>query len=262
MPKSLNKVIVFDLDETIGHFEEVAIFLSGLQSIMGKNQIPDKYLVKLLNLYPGFFRVGIMNIFKTLVHEKKKNPNLKVVIYTNNMGPRSWTLLIEKYINKKLKYKLFDKVITAYRLHEKYNYRTTHDKTHYDLVKTTGYNTKETRFLFIDDQSHPGMIHPNITYLKVRPYIYVIPFHQMINMFVNSKNGYIIPAKDKIKFKKSLYQYMTNVSSFNNYNTSQTKITKKGHKQMYMIKIKLNDFLNIKKTRKRKNHNTRKIARK
>jgi hypothetical protein len=48
MPKCINKVIVFDLDDTIGHFEEISVFLYGLQNIFGK-----KYLVKrlLINMY-------------------------------------------------------------------------------------------------------------------------------------------------------------------------------------------------------------------
>ena len=48
------KVVVFDLDDTIGHFEEVSIFLNGLQLIIGKSHIPDKYLFKLLDLWPKF----------------------------------------------------------------------------------------------------------------------------------------------------------------------------------------------------------------
>ena len=43
MPKCINKVIVFDLDDTIGHFEQVSMFLNGLQMIVDKN-ISDKYL--------------------------------------------------------------------------------------------------------------------------------------------------------------------------------------------------------------------------
>lgn len=261
MSKVSKKVIVFDLDETIGHFEEVSIFLSGLQSIMGKSKIPDKYLFKLLNLYPIFFRTGIMDVFKTLIREKKKNSSLKVVIYTNNMGPRSWTLLIEKYIHKKLKYKLFDKVITGYRPHEKNNLRTTHDKTYSDLVKTTGYDNKDTRFLFIDDQPHPYMIHTHITYLKVYPYIRVIPFHQMIDTFIQSKNGNIIPSKDITEFKKYMYQYMTNVASFNKYNIYQSNNIKKDYTQLSIIKKKINVFLNIKKTKKRNTNHHNKTKR-
>ena len=42
MPKCVPKVIVFDLDDTIGHFEEISIFLHGLQLIIGRSRIPKK----------------------------------------------------------------------------------------------------------------------------------------------------------------------------------------------------------------------------
>ena len=50
------------------------------------------------------------------------------------MGPRSWTLQIKKYIERKIKTKLFDKIITGHRPNEKGNCRTTHSKTHKDLM--------------------------------------------------------------------------------------------------------------------------------
>lgn len=252
MPKCVNKVIVFDLDDTIGHFEEISIFLNGLQLIVGKTRVPDKFLFKLLHLYPRFFRVGIMDIFETLKNEKKKNACLKVIIYTNNMGPRSWTLLIKKYIEKKLHYKLFDKVITAHRLHEKNNLRTTHSKTYSDLLKTTGYN-KKTKFLFLDDQSHPHMIHDNIKYLKLHPYDYGIPFHTMINTFTDSPFGNIIPSTDKIEFKKYMYKYMSSGTGFNKYVIKRSRISKKDIKQFQSIRREIYKFLNIHKTRNNKN---------
>ena len=40
------RAIIFDLDDTIGHFEQVSMFLNGLHMIVDKN-ISDKYLYKL-----------------------------------------------------------------------------------------------------------------------------------------------------------------------------------------------------------------------
>ena len=128
---------------------EISIFLHGLQLIIGRSRIPDKYIFKLLDIWPKFLRAGIMEIFEIIKAEKKNNKCVKAVIYTNNMGPRSWTLLIKRYIEKKLRYKLFDKVITAYRPRELTNHRTTHSKTYSDLIKSTGYG-KDAKFLFLD----------------------------------------------------------------------------------------------------------------
>ena len=49
----------------------------------------------------------MIQLFKYL-NLKKKNKWLKVMIYTNNNGPKSWTYDIKHYIEK-INYKLFDK---------------------------------------------------------------------------------------------------------------------------------------------------------
>ena len=160
MPKCINKVIVFDLDDTMGHFEELSIFLGGLKNIINK-KITDKYIFKLLDLWPKFLRFGLIEILELIKTYKKQDRSIKVVIYTNNTGPRSWTMLIKQYLEKKMNCKLFDKVITAYRDSEKTNKRTTHNKTHTDLLRTTKYS-KNSKFIFLDDQVHPDMIHNNM----------------------------------------------------------------------------------------------------
>jgi hypothetical protein len=251
MPKCINKVIVFDLDDTIGHFEQVSMFLSGLQLIVDKN-ISDKYLYKLLDLWPQIFRPGIIDTLETIGKIKKRNKCVKIIIYTNNMGPRSWTLIIKRYLERKMGYNIFDKVITAYRPHKKHNCRTTHSKTYNDLLKCTGYN-ENTDFLFLDDQSHPHMIHHNIKYLKLHPYDYGIPFHTMINTFTDSPFGNIIPSADKIEFKKYMYKYMSSGTGFNKYVIKRSRISKKDIQQFQIIRREIYKFLNIHKTRNNKN---------
>ena len=248
MPKCVNKVVVFDLDDTIGHFEEISIFLHGLQLIVGKSQIPDRYLFKLLDLWPKFLRPCIMEIFETLRGEKKRNKCLKVIIYTNNMGPRSWTLLIKRYIEKKLRYKLFDKVITAYRLHEKGNMRTTHSKTYSDLLRSTGYG-REVQFIFLDDQAHSRMVHKNIKYLHLYPYSYSIPYNQMIDAFLDSKFGTTIPKNEHQTFRNYMRHYLSTGIKHDRYTIKKTKISKRDIKQFKIIRKELYKFLNINKTR-------------
>ena len=260
MPKCVPKVIVFDLDDTIGHFEEISIFLHGLQLIIGRSRIPDKYIFKLLDIWPKFFRAGIMEIFEIIKAEKKNNKCVKAVIYTNNMGPRSWTLLIKRYIEKKLRYKLFDKVITAYRPRELTNHRTTHSKTYSDLIKSTGYG-KDAKFLFLDDQSHPLMMHSKIKYIHVYPYNYGVPFHQMIHDFVNSKYGKIIPHSERENFKQYMYQYLTAGTGYNSYTVKRTKINKRDIRQFQTIRKELFKFLNINKTRSNRKIRRRKTRR-
>lgn len=250
MHKCINKVIVFDLDDTIGHFEEISVFLYGLQNIFGK-KITDKYLHTLLDLWPKFLRLGIIDILETIKKQKKKNKCVKAVIYTNNMGPRRWTMLIKDYLEKKINYPLFDKVITAYRPNDRDNCRTSHNKSYEDLLKCTGYDN-DSKFLFLDDQHHPHMHHKNINYIHLEPYNYGMHFHKMINSFINSKYGKVIKKKDINRFKDYMFRYMNYGNGYNKYVIRRVKITKKDIEQLRIIKKQMRKFLNIKRTRNKK----------
>ena len=250
MPKCINKVIVFDLDDTIGHFEEISIFLFGLQNIFGK-KITDNYVFNLLDLWPKFLRLGIIDILETIKKQKKKDKCVKVVIYTNNMGPRRWTLLIKNYLEKKINYPLFDKVITAYRPNDRNNCRSSHNKSYNDLLRCTGYG-ENTKFLFLDDQHHPYMRNNNINYIHLVPYDYGMPFNKMINSFISSKYGNLIKKKDVNRFRDYMFRYMNSGNSYNKYIIRRSKITKKDIEQLRVIKKQLRKFLNIKRTRNKK----------
>ena len=38
------------------------------------------------------------------------------MIYTNNQGPKEWTQMIKHYIETRLEYNLFDKIIGAFKI--------------------------------------------------------------------------------------------------------------------------------------------------
>jgi hypothetical protein len=261
MPKCINKVIVFDLDDTMGHFEELSIFLGGLKNIVNK-KITDKYIFKLLDLWPKFLRYGLIDILELIKTYKKRYHSIKVVIYTNNMGPRSWTMLIKQYLEKKINYKLFDKIITAYRNNEKTNKRTTHYKTHADLLRTTKY-AKNSQFIFLDDQYHPDMIHNNINYIKLHPYDYGIPFHVMIEQYLHSSYGKVIKKDDWDDFRKYMLQYLSSGKGIYKYNIKRNAITKKDVQEFKRIKRNIRELINTNKTRHNRklgNKQTRKIC--
>ena len=81
------------------------------------------------------FRPDIFKIFEYL-KDSKKHRYVKVLIYTNNMGPKNWVHHIRKYIEHKLNYKLFDRTIAAWKVgklvYEKC--RTSHGKNVPDLI--------------------------------------------------------------------------------------------------------------------------------
>ena len=189
-------VVVFDLDQTIGYFTQFAIFMEGLESYI-KRKLKREELFKLFDLYPQVFRPKIMELFKYLEKIKKKNKWLKVMIYTNNNGPKSWTYDIKHYIEKKLNYKLFDKIITAWKVNGKIyeKCRSGHEKSYKDLKKCAKFIKKQDKIYFLDDQPHPYMKHENVTYNHLTGYKYDILFEKMCDKFYKSKLKSILPKK-------------------------------------------------------------------
>jgi len=236
------------------------MFLNGIQFIMG-GRVSDRYLYRLLDLWPKFLRYGIIDILKTIKRIKRKNKCIKVVIYTNNMGPRSWTLLIKQYLEMKIKSPIFDKVITAYRPHNKRNCRTTHNKTFNDLIKCTGYS-RDTQFLFLDDQYHPFMRHKNVKYIHLHPYNYSIPFKSMIKSYLRSKYGRLVNKSDMPQFRDYMYQYLTAGKTHDAYVAKRSRIDRLDVRQLRVIQKELKLFLNIRTTRKkrRKKRTTKRVS--
>ena len=109
-----NLVFVFDLDKTMGYFTQVAIFIEGVEDYIGRKLKNEMF--KIFDMFPEIFRPDMMAIFKYLKTIKQKLKCVKVMIYTNNIGPKSWVHDIRKYVEKKLKYKLFDRTIAAWKV--------------------------------------------------------------------------------------------------------------------------------------------------
>jgi|TARA_R110001592_G_scaffold75467_3_gene228508 hypothetical protein len=252
------RAVIFDLDDTIGHFEQFSMFKYGLDDILETNP-GKKFFIKLLDVFPNIFRPGIMNVLKYLKNIKKRDKHLKVIIYTNNNGPRSWTLLIKDYLEHKINYNLFDKVITKYDTSSAVNCRTTYQKTHSDLIKCTDL-PKHAKILFLDDQEHEKMNHKNITYLKLHGYNFHIKPKIMIKKFLKSKLGKIIPKKEHVKFSKYIYGVLTSEKDFI---VSKTIISQKDKTEKKRIIKELKKFINIKKqTRKFYNNKNNRKTRK
>ena len=93
-----NLVFVFDLDKTIGYFTQVAIFLEGVEDYIGR-KLKKNEMYKIFDLYPEIFRPDMIAIFKYLKELKRKKKCIKIMIYTNNIGPKSWVYDIKNYIS-------------------------------------------------------------------------------------------------------------------------------------------------------------------
>jgi hypothetical protein len=186
-----SKIVVFDLDETLGYFMELGMFWDALNTYIKHKQlkipINQDLFNKVLDLYPEFLRPDIIDILNYLKKKKNKNHCDKLMIYTNNQGPIEWAKYIMNYFEKHINYKIFDKIIAAFKIQGKRVElcRTSHLKTHSDLIKCTKL-PEDTQICFLDDVYYPDMSNDKIYYINVKPYIYDLEFNEMITRMLNS----------------------------------------------------------------------------
>ena len=88
-------VIVFDLDETIGHFIQLGIFINLIENYIGK-ELTSSQQQKILHLYPELFRPGMMRIFKYL--KKRQHSNIKILLTAQNYQKIPKYVLLMMYI--------------------------------------------------------------------------------------------------------------------------------------------------------------------
>ena len=187
------KIVVFDLDETLGYFTQYGIFWDSLANylkIKNQSDLTQKDFNLILDLYPEFLRPNIISILNYLKNKKKTNCCHKILIYTNNSGPREWAHHIISYFEKKINFKLIDQIIAAFKINGKKIElcRTTNNKTHKDLIKCTKIPL-DTEICFIDDYFYPEMANDNIYYINIKPYYYDLKFEEMLDRFKKSEIG-------------------------------------------------------------------------
>lgn len=218
-----SKIVVFDLDETLGYFVEFGMFWDTLKHYYKKNNsneiiishsynptFDQAYFNKLLDLYPEFTRPNIMNILNYLKKKKDEKHCHKLMIYTNNQGPPEWAQFIKGYFEDKLKSSLFDQIIGAFKVNGKQVElcRTTHNKTHKDFISCTKI-PETTQICFIDDVFHPGMSNDNIYYIHIKPYTYDLPFETIIGRFAKKYNAPTSMKEDMLNgLKRYAYTYV------------------------------------------------------
>jgi hypothetical protein len=182
------KVIVFDLDETIGSFADLEILWNSLGELdfFKKNQ--DSFN-QLLDLYPEFLRYGILNILDFLHYKKTKGHCYKLFIYTNNKFPRIWTSMIIRYLEQKHSTSgLFDQLICAFKINDVIiePNRTSTAKTHSDLIRCS-LLPKTSEICFIDDKYFEGMDSGRVYYIQPKPYFHMMLTSDIISRICKSK---------------------------------------------------------------------------
>ena len=249
------KIVVFDLDETLGYFMQFGMFWDALKSYIDYSkiniQVNQELFDNILNLYPEFLRPNIIGILNYLKLKKDKNECNNLMIYTNNQGPREWVKHIISYFEKKINYKLFDQIIAAFKINGKQVEicRTTHLKTHNDFIRCTKL-PKEAKICFLDDVFYPDMSGENIYYINIKPYIYDLHFDEMISRFISSRILNVeSPTQCREYILEFVKRYNYNYVEKTNLEKDIDKILSK--KIMHHLHVFFNDF-SKKKTNKTK----------
>jgi hypothetical protein len=215
------KVVVFDLDETLGYFLELGVFWEVLLLYAKPTGLlTQEVFNQVLDLYPEFLRVNILAVLKYLKRLKTSGKCRSVMIYTNNKGPVEWVQMIKTYIHGKLECDLFDQVIGAFRRNGEHFEicRTTNEKTKKDLIRCTKL-PEDIEICFVDNEYHANMNLDDVYYIKVITYIYTLPVDTMITRFVANKisKTFVANKADFVNFAKT---YMRRYSSI--YNIPKT----------------------------------------
>lgn len=248
MRRNIKHVVVFDLDETIGCFQQFGIFCDALE-IFNKKKLTRDDFIEILDLYPEYFRPNLFNIMKFLKEKKIKGDLQKVCLYTNNNGPKEWARRICLYIDNKIDYKLFDNHIGAYMVGGKQieRNRTTHKKTIDDFLSTTRFS-QDIKICFIDDLYHEKMDTTNVYYIHVDPYNKILPIEILTGRYLQKYNLDV----DPIQFNKIIKNYMNkiNISDIHNNNIDHNQNGKEilKHLEKFLSSSKLSEKQTKKKT--------------
>ena len=252
MHKNEQTIVVLDMDETLGHFVEFSVFYDIIENLLNKKLSYDDFS-GLLDMYPEFLRPNILKILSFIKLKKKNGECDKVIVYTNNQGPREWAEFIIRYFEDKINYNLFDQIIGAYKIGNKINEnkRTGHEKSVDDLLNCSGIS-KSCNICFVDDQYHSKMRASNVFYINLKPYVYVLPYEEMGERYykynknlINDKNEFINGVVKNMKFSNYNEDSFGEINDRNSLNIGKDVLL---HLQQFFRSFKRNN------TKKRNNY--------
>lgn len=226
-----NKIVVFDLDETLGYFTQLCIIWESLLSCLkNKNintEMNQEMFNKLLDLFPEYMRPNIEFILEYLKSKKLANKCKNIMIYTNNQRQKNWVFLIKKYFEMKQHYDLFDQIICAFKINGKQVElcRSTHNKTHKDFIKCSKI-PQNTQICFIDDTYFPEMHSEEVYYIKIKPYTYSLNAETIANRVKKSDLIDNLIELDKTEFISFLKDKLTENNNFKSKSMKEYDIDK------------------------------------
>jgi len=265
------KIVVFDLDETLGCFVEIGMFWDALEKISKNPQVKlqplnNKRFFELIDTFPEFLRPNITKILNYLLNKREINECDKIMIYTNNQGPKTWAKMISEYFENRLDKKIFDQIIAAFKVRGKVVEicRTSHDKSVDDLIKCTKIPSN-AEICFLDDQYHPLMEQSNVYYINIKPYTFSMPYRDMAKRYYDKFKSVIDMVEkdfiDTIEIYMKKYNYTVIIK--NDVEIDVDKVISKQimvHLETFFKRSKKNHT--IKKRYKVKNKKTRRNRKK
>jgi hypothetical protein len=171
------KYIVFDLDETIGHFYLIRLIWESICEFISYNKIPytltQKDFNSLIETFPEILRPDILNILSFLKRKKRQGICKGVMIYTNNKYNSVWVKMIIQYIEDTLNGGVFDRTVLAFKLNGEIQEpcRTSNEKKLSDFIACCKLPSN-IKLCYFDDNEFPDMYEDNVYYWTVKPYYY------------------------------------------------------------------------------------------
>jgi len=217
----VKKIVVFDLDETLGYFFQLSFFWKLLMCYLKLknefNEFTQEYFNNILDLYPEFIRPDMFSVLNYLKLKKIEGECDSVMIYTNNQFSKKWVHLIKNYFEDKINYKIFNNIICAFKINGKKVelLRNSHEKTYNDLISCAKI-PKNAQICFIDDNYYPNMHSNIIYYIRVKPYIFNLKIETILKRFLLSNIGKSI-IKNDVEFIKYVNENITKNIITKNY---------------------------------------------
>jgi hypothetical protein len=248
--RNYTKTVVFDLDETIGHFKQFYC-LYQIISKYAEKPISQPSFNAILDLYPEFFRVGIFSIFEMLHRKKRQNTVGGIYIYTNNKCDGDWVKRIVSYIDSKIcaGESLFDDLILAFKIRDQIvePRRTMETKAYSDFVRCIMFPEEDVEVCFIDNTEYTRMSENKVYYILPSPYYHSLKNAEIMRRFFHLQ---FLSFADK---KRVETIYKLTCSEVSSRHPAQTMDATR--KIMYYIR----EFLLIRKYIVPPTHKTRKV---
>ena len=214
------KVITFDLDETLGSFQDMYLLWNYIYKNLPVNELNTyteyEVFCHIMDIFPEFLRYGIINILGYLYHKKISGECSQIYLYTNNQcfgeDNSKWISLIVQYFNGKVQTNpsilLFDQIICAFKINNQVieHLRTTQNKTYNDLIRCT-LLPKTVEICFVDNTYHKKMLNDRVYYIQPKSYEHNLSIDEIVNRFERQWKFTKLPKM----FSPNLYNYFLSI---------------------------------------------------